>query len=308
MKGWVFNLINHSFKGIIPPVITPLDENNHLDQASLKMTIDNLIESKVDGLFFLGSIGEFSQMNEKMRKKITEFVIDYVDQRVPVLIGTGTNTVLESVELSRFVERSGGAGAVVINPYYWKLSDKELLHYFDSISTSISIPMMIYNFPDRTGQDVDHFVVKSLVQRNPNVIGIKDTIDSISHIKNMILNVKTEYPKFSVLCGYDEHLLNTLLMGGDGGIIGTSNSEPGIFVNLLNAFRTNDMEKVKSLHLKIIQLSRIYGHEFSLLSTIKACMLQKGFTISENNLGPLSKIDEVGKSKIQQVLQEVYSM
>jgi 2-dehydro-3-deoxy-D-pentonate aldolase len=296
-------MIVHSFKGIIPPVITPIDQNSQLDQTSLKVIIDYLIDSKVNSLFFLGSIGEFSHMNETMRKKITEFVIDYVNQRVPVLIGTGSNTVAESVELSRFVERAGGDGVVVINPYYWKLSDKDLLHYFDSISTSISIPLMMYNFPDRTGQDLDHALVKNIVERNQNVIGIKDTIDSISHIKNIIMNVKDEHPDFCVLCGYDEHLVNTLLMGGDGGIIGTSNFAPELFINLLSAFRTNNMEEVKSMHLKIIQLSQIYGNEFSILSTIKECMQQKGFNISENNLGPLSKIDNEGKSKIQQIYE-----
>ena len=86
-----------------------------------------------------------------MRKEIAEFVTGYVDKRTPVLIGTGSNTVKKSIELSRFSEDIGVDGIVVINPYYWQLSEKELLRYFDSVANSTSLPMMLYNFPERTG-------------------------------------------------------------------------------------------------------------------------------------------------------------
>lgn len=292
-------MANHSFSGIIPPVVTPLDEHGNFDKTSAKAVIDYLIESKVDGLFFLGSIGEFSQMNTKTRKEIAEFVTVYVDKRIPVLMGTGSNTIKESIELSRFAESIGADGTVVINPYYWKLSEKELLNYFDSIANSNSLPMILYNFPERTGQNLSVDLIKTLVENNQNIVGIKDTVDSIAHIKDLILTVKSAFPNFSVLCGYDEHLLNTLFMGGDGGIIGTSNFAPELFAELYSAFQTNSFQQVKRKNDQILQLSQIYKNDASILSIVKECLIQKGFEITRYSLGPFSEVDEIGKENIK---------
>ncbi|GIO20225.1 hypothetical protein J18TS1_33250 [Oceanobacillus oncorhynchi subsp. incaldanensis] len=220
------------FSGIIPPVVTPISKEGNFDQDVAKLIIDYLIDSNVDSLFFLGSIGEFSQMSLKMKEEITDFVVNYVNKRVPVLIGTGSNTITESIHLSKFVEKVGGDGVVSINPYYFKLNNVELLNYFESIADSISIPMILYNFPDRTGQDLSPSLIKTLVKRNSNIVGIKETVNSITHIKDVITQVKNEFPYFSVLCGYDEHLTSTLFFGGDGGIIGTGNIAPELFVGL----------------------------------------------------------------------------
>lgn len=88
------------FKGIIPPVITPFDSKGYFDATSMKKLIDFLINSGVDGLFFLGSSGEFAQLSTSERKEIAEFVINYVNKRKPVLIGTGSTNTKEVIELS----------------------------------------------------------------------------------------------------------------------------------------------------------------------------------------------------------------
>ncbi|AQQ54178.1 dihydrodipicolinate synthase family protein [Planococcus lenghuensis] len=298
-------MTNPSFSGIIPPVVTPFDQHGEFDETSAKAIIDHLIEAKVDGLFFLGSTGEFSQMNTGLRKEITEFVTAYVDKRTSVLIGTGSNTIKESIELSRFAEQMGADGIVVINPYYWKLSEKELLRYFNSIANSTLLPMLLYNFPERTGQSLSADLVKKLVDSNPNIAGIKDTIDSIAHIKDLILTVKSAHPQFAVLCGYDDHLLNTLFMGGDGGIIGTSNFAPELFTGLYSAYQANDFQEVKKKNDQILRLSQIYKNNASILSVIKECLIQKDFNLSPSSLGPFSEVDENGKANIKGILQNL---
>lgn len=298
-------MTNRSFSGIIPPVITPFTESGKYDEESAKILIDNLLESEVDALFFLGSIGEFSQLSLQMKKEIADFVISYIDGRVPVLIGTGSNTIKESVEFSQYVESIGGDGIVVISPYYWKLSDEELLHYFDSIAKSVSIPMMLYNFPDRTGHNLTSDFIVTLVEKNPNIVGIKDTVDSIAHIKELIVNVTGRFPNFSVLCGYDDHLLNTLFMGGAGGIVGSSNFAPGLFTDLCKAYKAGDFAELKALNDQILKVSGIYSNGSSILSTIKEALIQQGLDINPASLVPFKEVSEAEKSKIRETLESL---
>ena len=108
------------FHGVIPPVSTIVDQNECLDEKGMKNLIDFLIESKVNGLFFLGSGGEFSQMSTSLRKKVAEFAVQYVNGRLPVLIGTGTPSTKETISLSMHAKEIGADGIVVIKPYYWR--------------------------------------------------------------------------------------------------------------------------------------------------------------------------------------------
>ncbi|MFA1820821.1 dihydrodipicolinate synthase family protein [Virgibacillus oceani] len=294
-----------TLSGIIPPVITPVDKEGKFDHDAAKQIIDYLIDSKVDGLFFLGSIGEFSQMSLRMKEEVTEFVVNYVDKRVPVLIGVGSNTITESIHLSNFVEKVEGDGIVAINPYYFKLTDLELLNYFDSIANSVSIPMMLYNFPDRTGQNLSPSLIKTLAERNSNIVGIKDTVNNVSHIKDIISQVKSEFTHFSVLCGYDEHLISTLFFGGDGGIIGTGNVAPKLFVGLYEAFNSNDLEKIKIYNRRIIQLTKIYNQDYQILSVIKEGLKFRGFDIQSASLGPYENVGNEGKLIIEKALKDI---
>jgi 4-hydroxy-tetrahydrodipicolinate synthase len=107
---------------------------------------------------------------------------------------------------------------VIINPYYWKVAASNLDDYYHRIASSVRLPAIVYNFPDLTGQDLTPDIVKRLALQNENIVGIKDTIDSVGHLRAMINTVKAVRPDFSVFCGFDDHLLNNLLLGGDGAI------------------------------------------------------------------------------------------
>lgn len=141
------------FTGIIPPVSTIFTADGQLDKPGTAALIDDLIKAGVDGLFFLGSGGEFSQLGAEERKAIARFAIDHVDRRVPVLIGTGGTNARETIELSQHAQQAGADGIVVINPYYWKVSEANLIRYFEQVADSVTLPVMLYNFPALTGQD-----------------------------------------------------------------------------------------------------------------------------------------------------------
>ncbi|MBP2664880.1 MAG: yagE [Firmicutes bacterium] len=137
------------FKGVLSPIITILDEQGRIDFKGNETHINRLIDNGINGILFLGSIGEFFALSMEEKKEFIKFAIKTVNKRVPVLIGTGGTVQAEVIELTRFAEQAGADAAVVISPYYFKLNTETIYQYYASIARSTSLPIVLYNFPDR---------------------------------------------------------------------------------------------------------------------------------------------------------------
>ncbi|TAT60329.1 dihydrodipicolinate synthase family protein, partial [Enterobacter cloacae] len=172
------------FTGIIPPVSTIFTADGQLDKPGTAALIDDLIAAGVDGLFFLGSGGEFSQLSAEERKTIARFAIDHVDRRVPVLIGTGGTNARETIELSQHAQQAGADGIVVINPYYWKVSEANLIRYFEQVADSVTLPVMLYNFPALTGQQGIKQVIVVAAQHGEVRMGGFDGVDHAAQMRH----------------------------------------------------------------------------------------------------------------------------
>ncbi|WP_077212243.1 dihydrodipicolinate synthase family protein [Bacillus dakarensis] len=293
------------FKGVIPPVSTIFNSSGEFDREGMGKLIDFLIESKVDGLFFLGTGGEFSQMTLAERKEITEFCVNYVDGRLPVLIGTGSPSTREVIDLSLHSKEVGADGVVVINPYYLQLSEEFLFEHYSEIASSVDLPIVLYNFPQLTGQDLSPDLVLRLVDAHSNIVGIKETIDLAGHIREMILKVKSKHPHFSVLAGFDDHLLNTLSLGGDGVIPATANFAPQLTVGLYAAFRNNDFEKVMELQKKVAHLPLLYKIATPFVGVAKEAMKMAGLDVSTKVLPPVRDLNKEQLGEIQAILKKL---
>lgn len=293
------------FSGIIPPVSTIFTADGQLDKQGFAALIDDTIAAGVDGLFFLGSGGEFSQLNAEERKAIAAFAISHVDRRVPVLIGTGGTNARETIELSQHAQAAGADGIVVINPYYWKVSEQNLIRYYQQVADCVMLPVILYNFPALSGQDLTPALVKTLADSRSNIVGIKDTIDSVAHLRSMILTVKSAHPNFSVLCGYDDHLFNTLLLGGDGAISASVNFAPQLSVKLLQAFRDGDLAQAAHYHQTLLQIPQIYQLDTPFVNVIKEATVLCGRPLSTHVLPPASPLDDAGKAQLKALLQRL---
>jgi len=293
------------FSGIIPPVSTLFTADGKLDEQGSAALIDHMIDAGVDGLFFLGSGGEFSQLNTAERKAIAEFAIAHVKGRVPVLIGTGGTNARETIELSQHAQQAGADGIVVINPYYWKVSEANLIRYFEQVADSVTLPVILYNFPALTGQDLTPQLVKTLVDSRANIVGIKDTIDSVAHLRSMVLTVKAAHPQFVVLCGYDDHLFNTLLLGGDGAISASGNFAPQVSVNLLQAFRDGDLARAAQYHQTLLQIPQMYQLDTPFVNVIKEAISLCVRPVSTHVLPPAGPLDDARKAQLKTLLQQL---
>lgn len=290
------------FRGIIPPVSTTLDDDGNIDKIALTKVADFLIKKGVDGLFYLGTGGEFSQMNAGQRMDFTEAAIAAVGGRVPVLIGVGSPSTDEAVKLAKHAETCGADGIVIINPYYWKVAASNLDDYYHRIASSVHLPAIVYNFPDLTGQDLTPAIVKRLVLQNENIVGIKDTIDSVGHLRAMINTVKAVRPEFSVFCGFDDHLLNNLLLGGDGAITASANFAPELSVGIFSAWQDGDLATAAALNKKLLQLPAIYSLETPFVSLIKYAMQCVGLPVNTYCLPPILDASEEAKARVRELL------
>jgi 4-hydroxy-tetrahydrodipicolinate synthase len=293
------------FHGIIPPVSTILHHDEQIDKNGMGNLIDFLIHSKVDGLFFLGSGGEFSQMSVELRKEVAEFAIQYVNGRVPVLIGTGCPSTKETVSLSLHAKENGADGIVVVNPYYSHLSEDNLFQHYAEIAQNVDIPILLYNYPELTGQDLSPEFVLKLVETHPNVIGIKDTVVAMSHTRELILKVKQRHPGFAVFSGYDDHLLNTLSLGGDGSIPATSNFAPELSVGIYHAFKQGNYEKAIELHRKLAFLPLLYKLDTPFVGVVKEAICLRGIEVSTAVLAPARTLCDEKKEKVKSLLNQV---
>ncbi|WP_019909509.1 dihydrodipicolinate synthase family protein [Paenibacillus sp. HW567] len=294
------NLI-HANAGIIPPVPTILDEKRKFDRTGMQTLIDSLIEKGVHSLFFLGTAGEFSQFSAEEREEIAEFCIDYTGGRLPVWIGTGSNTTSEAIRLTQHACESGATGVIVINPYYCKLGEEALFSHYSAIAEASELPLMLYNFPALTGQDLSPAFVSRLAARYSRVVGIKETVDQLSHIRQMILQVKEINPTFAVFCGFDEYLLPTLAAGGAGAIAASANFAPQLLLGVYNGFQNNDCAAMLEYHRRVIEIPPLYGLDEPFISSVKEAVRLSGIPVGTFSLPPSSPWSEEKEQQLQRI-------
>lgn len=247
-----------TLKGVFTPMITVFDEDGELDWEANKRFIDWLISQKISGVVLLGSTGEFSSLTTEERKKFVREMTSHVNGRIPVLVGTGSTSFKETLELSRHAEAVGAKGVLVVNPYYWKFNEDQLYQYFSEISESISIPVILYNIPELTGQNLSVDLIYRLAMNHKNIAGIKDTVKDIGHIRQILIKVKQERPEFLVFAAYDDQLLPAFQLGADGSINGTANFAPNMSINLFHFYKNGNHKAANEMHREIAKLMSIY--------------------------------------------------
>jgi len=290
------------FSGIITPVITTLDSQGTLDFAGNEIVIDRLIKGGMTGLLFLGSMGEAFAMTQGEKKELIRFAVATVGKRVPVLIGTGGTVQEEVLDLTEFAAREGADGIVAISPYYFKLDETTVYNYYASIAESTNLPVLIYNFPDRTAVNLEPELVLRLATAFPNIVGIKDTVDNISHTRKLIQTVKSVRPEFAVFSGFDEYLVPNLMAGGDGVICGLTNVAPEVFAGLQQAYAARDFNGVLAAQAKINILMNLYEVSQPFVAAIKGAVMLRGIPVTTAVKEPSIELTAQQLNRIREIL------
>lgn len=240
-------------KGIIPPMVTPLLPDQSLDMESIPKLIEHLISGGVHGIFILGTTGEAASLPVDVRENFIEEVLRNVQNRIPVLVGITDSSEEVSLRLANRALDFGATALVSAPPFYYTLSQQELLKYYRNLADNLPLPLFLYNMPSHTKMVFDVQTVVELAQ-HPNIIGLKDSSANTQYFQKIQYSLR-DTPYFSLLVGPEEIMAETVLMGGHGGVNGGANLFPHLYVNLYEAALDRDFSRLISLQEKVMEIS-----------------------------------------------------
>jgi len=262
-----------SLDGIFVPHITPFTRGGELDVEALKECVRFWLDGGVSGLVPCGSNGEAQYLSRQERMKVIETVVDEVNGKVPVVAGTGSMSTQETIMFTRDAKDLGVDTALIVTPFYFKLSNREICEHYRSILEAVDLPIILYNVPKFTGFSLEPVVVSQLVSKYEGVIGVKDSSGSIGAITEIIRLVGE---KISVLAGTADVTLPTLMLGGRGGVIAVANVFPNLCSSLYDAFKRGNYEEANRLQRRVSFLNEVLVKRHNQLSAIKKALELQG--------------------------------
>lgn len=290
------------FNGIITPIVTPFndDEKQSINYDATDQLIDHLIDNGVQGIFPLGSNGEFPMLSVNERIDFSKHVIEYVNHRVPVYVGTGACNTAEAIYLSKKAEQMGADALSVITPYFYKLNDEAIYNYYVAIAQAVNIPIILYNIPGNTQNSINPQTLDKLASL-PNICGIKDSSGNIDLI-NSYLSVVKKHSNLHFLIGSDSKISYAYKHGASGAIAGTSNLLVQHVVALNNALLSGDEKNAQKLQEDLNPLRNVM-HKAPVPSVLKEAVSMAGIAPVGDARRPEAVPNKELKAEIKDMLK-----
>lgn len=292
--------------GIIPPLVTPLIDNDTLDVEGLERLIEHVIAGGVHGIFVLGTTGEAQSLSFSLREEMIRQTSKILKGRLPLLVGISDTSLTDSVRLSYSAAEYGADAVVSTAPYYFAAAQPELIDFYEALIPKIPLPIYLYNMPIHTKVSFAPSTLYRLSE-NEKVIGFKDSSANGTYLQSIIYTMR-EKKDFSIFVGPEEMTAEAVLMGASGGVSGGANMFPKLYVDLYNAAKAKDIETVRKLQLKVMQISTTiysqgkYGSSF--LKGVKCALSVMG--ICSDTLGlPFVKFDAEVRIKISEAIAKL---
>ena len=293
---------NVLIKGVIPPIITPMNEDESVNVAELRRQVDRQIDNGVHALFCFGTNGEGYILNAQEKKLVLETVVEQCNHRVPVYAGTGCISTKETIEQSKMALAVGADVLSIITPSFAVASQNELYEHYKAVAAAVDMPVVLYNIPARTGNAIQPGTVAKLAQID-NIVGAKDSSGNFTNILAYIEAAKAKQNgKFSVLSGNDQLILWNLKAGGAGGIAGCANVYPHTLASIYNCYMAGDWDKAKEYQDSIASFRACfkYGNPNTV---VKIAVNLLGFNVGKCR-APFNQLPEEGLKELKRVLKE----
>lgn len=255
------------FKGPGVALVTPFKSDGSVDYETLRKLIDFQINNKTDAIIITGTTGESATLSYMEHLNVIEECIDHVDGRIPVIAGTGSNCTKSAIQMSKDAENLGADGLLIVTPYYNKTTQNGLINHYSKIADKVSIPIILYNVPSRTGCNIEPVTVKELVEKTENIKGIKEASGNISNIAK-ISNLLED--KINIYSGNDDQIVPILSLGGVGVISVIANILPKETHNLVINYLKGNIELSKKEQIKMLKLIKMLFKEVNPIPIKKA--------------------------------------
>ena len=290
-------------RGIIPPMVTPLLSGDVLDKEGAARIVEHMIGGGVHAIFLLGTTGEAQSISMALRYEFVELVCKLVAGRVPVLVAVSDTSIDESVKFAAFAKEQGAAGVVATPPYYYPMSQSDVIVYFTALADRSPLPVYLYNMPSHVKVFLEAPTVAKLAD-HPNIAGLKDSSANMTYFRTLYALVGGR-EDFALYVGPEELTGECILMGADGGVNGGANMFPEIYVSMFDAAEKQDIAKVREIQKEIMAVSTsIYtlgGGPSSYLCGLK-CSLELLGLCSGIPALPYTAFDEEKKAKVRAAL------
>lgn len=286
--------------GILPAMITPLNENGKVNFPVLRKLINYLIEGGVHGIFAIGTTGEFYALSNEEYREVLEATVAETAGRVPVYAGANAITTKDSILLTQIAQEAGVDALSVLTPLFINPSQEQVYEHFKTIAANTDLPILLYNNAPKTHVDISPQTVARLAKVK-NIIGIKDSTGDLTTTGEYIRLTAGE--EFSVMMGRDSIIYGALCYGATGGVAACANVAPKLVCDIYNRFQAGDHAGALEAQYKVTPL-RIAFSLGTFPAVIKEALQMLGIPVGGCYLpiGPLSK-DE--RAKLEQILKDM---
>ncbi len=286
------------FKGAATALITPF-KNGLIDFDKFGDFIEWQISENIDALVVAGTTGESATISNIEHKALMTYAVDKVNKRVPVIIGTGSNNTLHSLELTKDAKEAGADAVLIVTPYYNKTTQSGIIKHFTYIADRVDIPIIMYNIPSRTGL---HMSVDSVVElsKHSNIVAIKESSGDISYVADIASKVSED---FYIYSGNDDMIVPILSLGGKGVISVLSNVMPKQTHTMVMDYLSGDVYSATNLQLKLYNFISSLFIETSPIP-VKTCLNLLGFDVGDLRM-PLFEMEEKNKNILITRLKEL---
>jgi 4-hydroxy-tetrahydrodipicolinate synthase len=299
-------MIKNKLEGIVPPLVTPLLDNNTLDVEGLERLVEHVIAGGVHGIFILGTTGEAQSLSYDLRVEMIRQTSGFLKNRIPLLVGITDTSIVDSLSLSQVAYEAGADAVVSAPPYYFATGQPELAEFYESLISKLELPLFLYNMPTHTKVSFSVETIKRLAD-NEKVIGFKDSSADGSYFQSVMYAMR-DRKDFSIFVGPEEMTAEAVMMGASGGVNGGANLFPKLYVDLYNAAKDLDIDRVKLLQQKVMQVcATIYSngqYGSSYLKGLKSALSVLGIC-SDFIASPFNKFDEQHKNQISNAIEKL---
>jgi len=285
--------------GSLVAIVTPMHEDGSLDLAAYRQLIDWHVDKGTNAIVAVGTTGESPTVDVDERLELIRITVEQTAGRIPVIAGTGANSTLEAIELTREAAALGVQASLQVVPYYNKPTQEGLYQHFKKIAESTDLPIILYNVPGRTVADLAHETTMRLAQIS-NIVGIKDATGNIERGEWLI----REAPEgFAVYSGDDGTAVALMLLGGHGNISVTANVVPDLMARLCALAMAGNATHAATLQLKLLELHKSMFVEANPIP-VKWALARMGKIKSGIRL-PLVPLSKAAQSQVESALQNL---
>lgn len=285
------------FHGSLVALVTPMHEEGSIDFSALEKLVDWHIDNQTNGIVILGTTGESATIEHHERNKMIRCVIERVNHHIPVIVGSGTNSTKQTIELTQEAMALGADAVLLVTPYYNKPTQEGLYQHYRAVANAVPIPQILYNVPGRTCCDLLPETVARLAEFS-NIVGLKEATGDLDRLKKL-LDLNTNMNFFS---GDDATAMEFMLMGGKGVISVAANVVPRQFHELCVAALAKDRQKSEKINTSLMDLYRVLFIETNPIPT-KWILQNMGLIHSGIRL-PLTPLSVEHHTRIKAVMQK----